>query len=63
MPIYEYKCKMCGRKVEKLSKSLVYMVPCECGETAELIQSMPSRFQRGNGWNARMGGASMPGEA
>ncbi len=63
MPVYEYKCSLCGRKIEKLSRGMVHTVQCECGGMANLVVSMPGRFQRGSGWNSRMDGASMPGEA
>lgn len=64
MPVYEYRCGVCGavhREVKPVQRRREPST-CACGGEAALILSRPARFQRGPGWKARMDGASMPGE-
>ena len=52
MPLYEYKCKSCGRTVEKLQKfSDPPFATCEfCkGELERLLSSSAIQF-KGSGW-------------
>ena len=64
MPVYEYRCEVCGTVHRKLKpvESRGEPSACACGGAAALILSRPARFRRGPGWKARMDGASMPGE-
>ena len=64
MPVYEYKCEVCGEVRREIRPAENRREPstCACGGAAALIPSRPARFQRGPGWKARMGGVSMPGE-
>lgn len=66
MPVFEYECKICHSRVEKLRSADRRNDPVECkscgGETYPVV-SKPGRFKRGSGWGARMDGAPMPGEA
>lgn len=52
MPLYEYKCEKCGRKMEKIRKfSDPPLTTCEScgGELEQLISSPAIRF-KGTGW-------------
>ena len=65
MPVYVYKCNLCGTIIEKVrpvSKMKDTFACCECGDgVAEHTVARPARFLRGPQWNARIG-VSMPGE-
>ncbi|MDR2105466.1 MAG: zinc ribbon domain-containing protein [Deferribacteraceae bacterium] len=52
MPIYEYVCKECGKKIEKLVTSIsgADSIPCSCGGTADKILSLSSFQLKGSGW-------------
>ena len=52
MPLYEYKCKKCGRRTEKLRKfSDPPLTTCEnCGGTLEQLLSSPAIQFKGSGW-------------
>ena len=52
MPLYEYKCKKCGRKMEKIRKfSDPPLTVCEhCGGELEQLLSSPAIQFKGTGW-------------
>lgn len=52
MPLYEYKCKKCGRKVEKIRKfSDPPLTTCEsCGGKLEELLSSPAIRFKGSGF-------------
>ncbi len=52
MPLYEYECKKCGRRIEKIQKfSDAPLATCEIcsGELERLVSSAAIRF-KGSGW-------------
>src|SRR5215467_6438534 len=52
MPIYEYECKKCGRRFERIqrfSDPLVKKCP-ECGGKVEQVLSAPAVQFKGSGW-------------
>jgi putative FmdB family regulatory protein len=52
MPIYEYECKKCGHKFERIqrfSDPLVKKCP-ECGGKVEQVISAPAVQFKGSGW-------------
>ena len=53
MPIYEYECKACGHRLEKLQKisadPLTYCPACERNELNRLVSAAGFRLA-GNGW-------------
>ncbi|MFZ0733516.1 MAG: zinc ribbon domain-containing protein [Candidatus Sulfotelmatobacter sp.] len=52
MPLYEYQCKKCGHRFEKIQKfsdKLVKKCP-ECGGTVEQMISAPAVQFKGSGW-------------
>lgn len=70
MPLYEYQCKKCGHRFEKIQKfsdRLIKKCP-ECGGPVEQLLSAPAVRFKGQGWYvtdyARKGtGSSESGEA
>jgi putative FmdB family regulatory protein len=52
MPLYEYKCKKCGHRFEKIQKFSDRMVKkCpECGGVVEQMISAPAVQFKGSGW-------------
>ena len=52
MPLYEYLCKKCGHKFEKIRKfSDPPIKKCpECGGTVEQLISSPAVQFKGSGW-------------
>ena len=52
MPIYEYKCKNCGHRFEKIQKfSDPAIKKCpECGGAVEQVISAPAVQFKGSGW-------------
>ena len=52
MPLYEYECKKCGRRVEKIQKfSDPPLTVCEkCGGEIEQLISSPAIQFKGSGW-------------
>lgn len=52
MPLYEYQCKKCGRKMEKIRKfSDPPLTVCEnCGGELEQLLSSPAIQFKGAGW-------------
>ena len=52
MPLYEYKCKKCRRKVEKIRKfSDPPLTICEsCGGKLDQLLSSPAIRFKGSGW-------------
>ena len=52
MPLYEYKCKKCGRRVEKIRKfSDPPLAICEsCGGELEQLLLSPAIQFKGSGW-------------
>ena len=53
MPIYEYRCKKCGHRFEKLHQSFseprVRKCP-QCGGAVEQLLSAPAAHFKGEGW-------------
>jgi putative FmdB family regulatory protein len=52
MPIYEYECKKCGHRFERIqrfSDPLVKRCP-ECGGKVEQVLSAPAVQFKGSGW-------------
>ncbi len=52
MPLYEYKCKKCGHRFERIQKfSDPPVKKCpECGGTVEQLLSPPAVQFKGSGW-------------
>jgi len=52
MPLYEYQCKKCGHRFEKIQKFSDKMVKkCpECGGAVEQMISAPAVQFKGSGW-------------
>jgi putative FmdB family regulatory protein len=52
LPLYEYKCKKCGRTMEKIRKfSDPPLTICEnCGGELEQLLSSPAIQFKGSGW-------------
>ena len=52
MPLYEYECKKCGHRFEKIQKFSDKMVKkCpECGGQVEQMISAPAVQFKGSGW-------------
>lgn len=52
MPIYEYRCRACGRRIEKIqSFSAEPLKVCEaCGGELERLVSPPAIQFKGSGW-------------
>jgi len=52
MPLYEYQCKKCGHRFEKIQKFSDKMVKkCpECGGPVEQLLSAPAVQFKGSGW-------------
>ena len=52
MPLYEYECKKCGHRFEKIQKFSARMVKkCpECGGVVEQMISAPAVQFKGSGW-------------
>ena len=52
MPLYEYECEECGRRVERLQKfSDAPLTTCEsCGGALQRLVSSPAIQFKGSGW-------------
>ena len=52
MPLYEYQCTKCGKRVEKIQKfSDRLLTKCEfCGGELERLLSSPAIQFKGSGW-------------
>ena len=52
MPLYEYRCKNCGKKIEVIQKfSDTPLTSCkECGGELEKMVSAPAIRFKGSGW-------------
>jgi len=52
MPLYEYECKKCHHRFERIQKySDSHMKKCpDCGATVELVVSAPAVQFKGSGW-------------
>ena len=52
MPIYEYECKKCHHRFERIQKfSDPHVKKCpECGGAVELVLSAPAVQFKGSGW-------------
>jgi putative FmdB family regulatory protein len=52
LPLYEYECKKCGKRVEKIQKfSDPPITKCErCGGELERLVSSPAIQFKGSGW-------------
>jgi putative FmdB family regulatory protein len=52
MPIYEYQCKKCRHRFEKIQKfSDPHVKKCpKCGSAVELLLSAPTVQFKGSGW-------------
>jgi putative FmdB family regulatory protein len=68
MPLYEYECKKCGHRFEKIQKFSDRMVKkCpECGGAVEQMISAPAVQFKGSGWYvtdyAKKSGSSAPSD-
>jgi len=69
MPIYEYECKKCGHRFERIqrfSDPLVKKCP-ECGGKVEQMLSAPAVLFKGSGWYvtdyAKKGSSPSKGES
>ena len=69
MPLYEYQCKKCGHKFERIqrfSDPLVKKCP-ECGGKVEQVLSAPAVQFKGSGWYvtdyAKKGSSGSKGES
>jgi putative FmdB family regulatory protein len=63
MPLYEYQCKKCGHRFEKIQKFTDRMVKkCpECGGPVEQMISAPAVQFKGSGWYVTdYGGKAQP---
>lgn len=52
MPLYEYKCRKCGHrfeKIESVNSSITKKCP-KCGATAERLLAAPAIQFKGTGW-------------
>jgi putative FmdB family regulatory protein len=65
MPIYEYRCKKCGRHFEKIQKfSDAPLDTCEnCRAKLERLLSSPAIHFKGKGWYVTDYGRSKPAPA
>jgi putative FmdB family regulatory protein len=52
MPIYEYQCRACGHRFERIQKfSDPALAECpDCGQAVERLVSAPSIQFKGSGW-------------
>ncbi|MGH9529054.1 MAG: FmdB family zinc ribbon protein [Terriglobales bacterium] len=52
MPLYEYECKKCHHRFERIQKfSDPHLKKCpDCGGTVELVVSAPAIKFKGSGW-------------
>ncbi|MDX2179747.1 MAG: zinc ribbon domain-containing protein [Bryobacteraceae bacterium] len=53
MPIYEYKCELCGSSFEKIQKfSDPELTVCECGKNGKVARALstPAFHLKGSGW-------------
>jgi putative FmdB family regulatory protein len=52
MPLYEYECKKCHHRVERIQKfSDPHLKKCpDCGSPVELVVSAPAVQFKGSGW-------------
>ncbi len=51
MPLYEYQCPACGRRVEKIQPvTAPETETCVCGGTMERLLSAPAIQFKGSGW-------------
>lgn len=69
MPLYEYECRKCGHRFERIQKfsdPLVKKCP-ECGGKVEQLLSAPAVQFKGSGWYvtdyARKGASAKSGES
>jgi putative FmdB family regulatory protein len=62
MPLYEYECKQCKRRTEKIQKfSDVEITECpHCGGPLERVVSAPAISFKGGGWYADGYGNAKP---
>ena len=65
MPLYEYCCTSCGRKIEIIQKfSDDPLTTCEeCGGRLEKLMSVPSIRFKGSGWYVNDYAGNKSGEA
>jgi putative FmdB family regulatory protein len=52
MPIYEYRCKECGNKIEKIQNFDAKAPPCKCDKKVQMTRliSRTSFHLKGDGW-------------
>ena len=64
MPLYEYECKQCGRRTEKIQKfSDAPLAVCPfCGGPVEQLIHAPAVSFKGGGWYADLYSSSKPGK-
>jgi putative FmdB family regulatory protein len=62
MPLYEYECKQCGKRVEKIQKfSDPEITTCpHCGGELERVVSAPAVQFKGGGWYSDLYASSKP---
>jgi len=65
VPLYEYKCRKCGKHVEKIEKvDGPHLKKCpHCGGAAERLMSAPAIQFKGRGWYVTDYGKSSSGGA
>ena len=65
MPLYEYKCRKCGKHTEKIEKvEGPYLKKCpHCGGAVERLVSAPAIQFKGSGWYVTDYGKSSSGGA
>ena len=63
MPLYEYKCLKCGKRVEKIEKvAPPHLKKCPtCGGAVERLMSAPAIQFKGSGWYVNDYGKSSGG--
>ena len=62
MPLYEYECKQCGRRMEKIQKfSDAPLTECpHCGGQLEQLLHAPAVSFKGSGWYADLYSSAKP---
>lgn len=50
MPVYNYKCKVCGKEHESFEKMDTKKIKCTCGNDADKVPSLSNFHLKGGGW-------------